>query len=170
MLIITEKSSVPRQFTDALEAIATVPFTFKNEKEKITIIHCRGHLLEAREADRYDEKYKRWDIKLLPVIPEYFRYSVIKESEKILTTASKLISLAVRDKKETKIEEIKFEKRIIGKCHICKKNIYEGKKNYYCDRYKEQSKCNFNLWKETKGKKFSENKRSDKRERIKSFV
>lgn len=38
-------------------------------------------------------------------------------------------------------------KEIIGKCPRCGKNIYEGKKNYYCEGGKE---CGFTIWKEDK--------------------
>lgn len=38
-------------------------------------------------------------------------------------------------------------KEIIGKCPRCGKNIYEGKKNYYCQGGME---CGFTIWKEDK--------------------
>ena len=44
--------------------------------------------------------------------------------------------------------DYKTEKEIIGICPRCKKNIYEGEKNYYCEGYKEG--CKFTVWKNNK--------------------
>lgn len=44
-------------------------------------------------------------------------------------------------------------KEVVGECPLCKKAIYEGKKNYYCEGYKDG--CEFKLWKETSGVVFS---------------
>ena len=44
--------------------------------------------------------------------------------------------------------DYKIEKEIIGICPRCKKNIYEGEKNYYCEGYKEG--CKFTVWKNNK--------------------
>ncbi len=38
-------------------------------------------------------------------------------------------------------------REIIGKCPRCQKNIYEGKKNYYCEGGRE---CGFTIWKDDK--------------------
>lgn len=51
-------------------------------------------------------------------------------------------------KKDIKIEAVVEEKEVIGICPRCKKNVYEGTKNFYCEGYKEG--CNFALWKEDK--------------------
>ncbi len=51
---------------------------------------------------------------------------------------------------ESYTEGCVFDERgreIIGKCPRCGKNIYEGKKNYYCEGGKE---CGFTIWKEDK--------------------
>ncbi|MGN1135157.1 MAG: DNA topoisomerase [Oscillospiraceae bacterium] len=42
----------------------------------------------------------------------------------------------------------KTEKKTIGKCPRCGKNIYEGKLNFYCESGKDG--CGFSLWKEDK--------------------
>lgn len=41
-------------------------------------------------------------------------------------------------------------KEIIGKCPRCGKPIYEGSKNYYCSGYKDDPKCSFVIWKDSK--------------------
>lgn len=39
-----------------------------------------------------------------------------------------------------------YSRKVIGICPRCGKNIYEGKKNYYCESGKDG--CHFNLWKD----------------------
>lgn len=53
--------------------------------------------------------------------------------------------------KHSRFESVK---KIIGYCPICKKEIYEGAKNYYCSGYKEG--CKFSIWKEIAFAKVSE--------------
>lgn len=48
------------------------------------------------------------------------------------------------------IEVKKEEKEVIGICPKCGKNIYESKRNFYCEGFKDNPKCNFSLWKEDK--------------------
>lgn len=49
-------------------------------------------------------------------------------------------------------------REVIGICPWCGKNVYEGEKNFYCEGYKDEPKCQFTIWKndkffELKGKK-----------------
>lgn len=54
-------------------------------------------------------------------------------------------------KKDVKVEvDMSEEKEVIGKCPRCGNNVYEGSKNYYCDGYKSEPKCEFAIWKENK--------------------
>ena len=39
----------------------------------IVVTWCIGHLVEAVPPEGYDERYKRWAIEQLPIIPEYWR-------------------------------------------------------------------------------------------------
>ena len=39
-----------------------------------------------------------------------------------------------------------YSRKVIGVCLRCGRNIYEGKKNYYCESGKDG--CGFNLWKD----------------------
>ena len=51
--------------------------------------------------------------------------------------------------KELEIKE--FEHAVVAVCPICKKNMYEGNKNYYC----EGKECGFIIWKQICGKKLT---------------
>lgn len=55
--------------------------------------------------------------------------------------------------KQAIIIQTNTNKEAVGQCPICKKNIYEGKKNYYC----ENKECNFIIWKVICGKKIEQN-------------
>ena len=42
------------------------------------------------------------------------------------------------------LKRIPTEKKAVGTCPRCGKNVFEGKKNYYC----ENNDCGFSIWKE----------------------
>lgn len=72
MLILTEKSSVAKDFAVALNAQKFAGY-FSNGSIEIT--YCQGHLFELCQPDFYDPKYKNWNIEDLPIIPQKFYYS-----------------------------------------------------------------------------------------------
>jgi DNA topoisomerase III len=58
-----------------------------------------GHLVELFEPDDYDEKFKKWELSDLPIIPEQFKYKVIDGKQKAFNTIKKLAN----DKRVTEI-------------------------------------------------------------------
>jgi DNA topoisomerase-3 len=46
----------------------------------------------------------------------------------------------------TCVETFRTEKKSLGACPLCGADMYEGKRNYYCAKYKEG--CRFVIWKE----------------------
>ena len=71
-LIIAEKPDMGRNIAAAIEPKA------KNmrshlEGEQYIITWAIGHLIELAEPDHYDEKYKKWNINHLPIIPAEFK-------------------------------------------------------------------------------------------------
>nr|WP_297354100.1 DNA topoisomerase III [uncultured Caldimonas sp.] len=63
-----------------------------------TVTWCIGHLVEAAPPDAYDEKYKRWSIEHLPILPATWRMDVkpstaqqFKVVRQLLTQASELV-------------------------------------------------------------------------------
>lgn len=71
------------------------------------------------------------------------------------------IEKIIKNGNNIEIEKVQSsEKEIIGKCPKCGKNIYESEKNYYCEGYKDNPKCNFSIWKDniffkSRGKKLT---------------
>src|SRR3954462_2901372 len=71
-LIVTEKPSMGRDVASALGATRRGEGFISGENDIVT--WCIGHLVELNEPESYDERFKRWRIEDLPIIPEDFRY------------------------------------------------------------------------------------------------
>src|SRR5215217_7347789 len=90
-LVIAEKPSVARDLTDAL------PGTFENqesyyESDDTVITFAVGHLVELTDPEDYDEKFKKWRMADLPIVPEEFRLRPRdKKAEKQLKVIHKLL-------------------------------------------------------------------------------
>ena len=90
-LIIAEKPSVARDLTDAL------PGTYENhesyyESDDTVITFAVGHLVELTDPEDYDEKFKKWRMADLPIVPEDFRLRPRdKKAEKQLKVIHKLL-------------------------------------------------------------------------------
>ncbi len=79
-LIITEKPSVAREYAQILNVSGRRDGFLENQDYVIT--WCVGHLIEMSYPDKYDEKYKRWNMDDLPFLPLEYKYDVIKSVEK----------------------------------------------------------------------------------------
>lgn len=71
-LIIAEKPDMGRNIAAAIEPKAKNHRTYL-EGERYIITWAIGHLVELAEPDAYDEKYKKWNIHDLPIIPKTFK-------------------------------------------------------------------------------------------------
>jgi DNA topoisomerase-3 len=71
-LIITEKPSVARDVAGALPGAFTRRQGYM-EGATYVITWAVGHLLELADPDRYDDRYKRWRLEDLPILPEPFK-------------------------------------------------------------------------------------------------
>ena len=93
-LFIAEKPSLARAIADAL------PKPHKKDQGFITcgngdiVTWCIGHLLEQVEPDAYDERYKKWNLADLPIIPEQWQLRPKKTASKQLTVIKKLVKQA----------------------------------------------------------------------------
>src|SRR5690242_3480041 len=90
-LVIAEKPSVARDLADAL------PGTFENhdsylESVDTVITFAVGHLVELIDPEDYDERFKKWRMADLPIVPEEFRLRPRdKKAEKQLKVIHKLL-------------------------------------------------------------------------------
>lgn len=70
-LVLTEKPSVARSIADALGP-ATKHDGYLETREYV-ITWAFGHLVELGRPEDYDERYKRWTLEELPIIPSEWR-------------------------------------------------------------------------------------------------
>jgi len=71
-LIIAEKPSVARSIAEALGGATKKGEGFL-EAGGYVVTWAIGHLVDIGKPEDYDEKYKSWDLSLLPIMPERFR-------------------------------------------------------------------------------------------------
>lgn len=79
-LIITEKPSVAKAIAEVL--CITGKMDGYMEGGGYIISWCVGHLIELKEPEDYDSKYKKWGYETLPIIPNPFEYRVKKDTKK----------------------------------------------------------------------------------------
>lgn len=93
-LYIAEKPSLGRAIAAAL------PKPHKNLKTHIEVGNgdvvswCIGHILEQAEPDAYDEKYKKWQLEHLPIIPEEWQLKPKYQTRSQLAALRKLVKQA----------------------------------------------------------------------------
>src|SRR5438034_11500229 len=90
-LVIAEKPSVGRDLTRVLPG-AFAKHDGYLESDQHLVTWAVGHLVQLAEPDEYDERYKKWRMADLPIVPERFQLVVRDErSRKQMTVISKLL-------------------------------------------------------------------------------
>src|SRR5438105_2996003 len=90
-LVIAEKPSVARDIVDAQ------PGSFENndsyyESEDTIVTFAVGHLVELINPEDYDERFKKWRMADLPIVPDEFKLRARdKKAEKQLKVIHKLL-------------------------------------------------------------------------------
>lgn len=93
-LYIAEKPSLGRAIA------AVLPRPHKNHDGYIEVGNgdrvtwCIGHLLEQVEPDAYDDRYKKWNMADLPIVPEQWQLTPRKSASKQLSVVRKLCKQA----------------------------------------------------------------------------
>ncbi|MCA2019013.1 DNA topoisomerase III [Vibrio tritonius] len=93
-LFIAEKPSLARAIADALPKPHKKDQGFIQCSNGDIVTWCIGHLLEQVEPDAYDERYKKWNMADLPIIPEQWQLRPKKNVGKQLTIIKKLVKKA----------------------------------------------------------------------------
>lgn len=89
-LVIAEKPSVAMSIAKAIGA--------KNKKDgyyegnDYRVSWCVGHLVQMASPDNYDEKYKKWRIEDLPIIPKEYKYEIVNTTKKQFNILKKLMN------------------------------------------------------------------------------
>ncbi|HGA1865748.1 TPA: DNA topoisomerase 3 [Streptococcus agalactiae] len=89
-LVIAEKPSVAMSIAKLIGA--------KNKKDgyydgnDYRVSWCVGHLVQMANPDSYDEKYKKWRIEDLPIIPKEYKYEIVNITKKQFNILKKLMN------------------------------------------------------------------------------
>ena len=78
-LVICEKPSVAKSIASALGVTSRADGCF--EGNGLIVSWCVGHLVSPMDAAGYDPGYKKWRYDDLPILPEPFRYVLVKDKE-----------------------------------------------------------------------------------------
>ncbi|NAZ95711.1 DNA topoisomerase III [Vibrio toranzoniae] len=95
-LIIAEKPSLGRAIAAALLNPQKKDQGFIKCGNGDVVTWCIGHLLEQVEPDAYDDRYKKWNLADLPIVPEQWQLRPRKTSSKQLTVIRKLLKDATQ--------------------------------------------------------------------------
>lgn len=93
-LYIAEKPSLGRAIAAAL------PKPHKNHKTHIEVANgdvvswCVGHILEQADPEHYDERFKKWSMETLPMLPQQWKLNPIARTRTQLTALRKLVKQA----------------------------------------------------------------------------
>lgn len=88
-LVIAEKPSVGKEIARTLGS--RIREEGYMEGPLYVVTWALGHLVELAEPARYSERYKRWSLKDLPMLPEVLEEEVIEETKPQFETIKKLL-------------------------------------------------------------------------------
>ena len=89
-LVVSEKPSVGSSIAKVLGA-----HTRKDgyiEGSGYIISWCIGHLVAPAPPEEYDDRYRRWDILDLPIVPDVWKYQVLKGTAKQFNLLKRLMN------------------------------------------------------------------------------
>ncbi|KDE71756.1 DNA topoisomerase [Fusobacterium necrophorum BFTR-2] len=89
-LVISEKPSVAISISKVLGATKKKDGYYEGNGYRVS--WCVGHLIQMANPDAYDEKYAKWDMADLPIIPKDYKYEVAKATKKQFTILKKLMN------------------------------------------------------------------------------
>lgn len=93
-LYIAEKPSLGRAIADVLPKPHKKQDGFIELGNGDCVTWCIGHLLEQAEPEDYDERYKKWLIQDLPIVPSEWKFKAKPKTKKQLSTVKRLIKKA----------------------------------------------------------------------------
>ena len=88
-LVICEKPSVAKSIASALGVTSRAGGCF--EGNGFIVSWCVGHLVSPMDAAGYDPGYKKWRYDDLPILPEPFRYVLVKGKEDAFQNLKRLM-------------------------------------------------------------------------------
>ena len=89
-LVIAEKPSVAISIAKVIGANKKKDGYY--EGNGYSVSWCVGHLIQMANPDVYDEKYAKWNMADLPIIPKEYKYEVAKATKKQFNILKKLMN------------------------------------------------------------------------------
>ncbi len=89
-LVIAEKPSVAISIAKVIGATKKKDGYYEGNGYRVS--WCVGHLVQMANPESYDEKYAKWNIKDLPIIPEEYKYVISKTTRKQFNILKKLMN------------------------------------------------------------------------------
>ena len=89
-LVIAEKPSVAISIAKVIGATKKKNGYYEGNGYKVS--WCVGHLIQMANPDAYDEKYAKWNISDLPIIPKQYKFEVAKATKKQFNILKKLMN------------------------------------------------------------------------------
>ena len=89
-LVIAEKPSVALSISKVIGANGKKDGYYEGNGYRVS--WCVGHLIQMANPDIYDEKYAKWNIEDLPIIPNEYKYEVAKSTKKQFSVLKKLMN------------------------------------------------------------------------------
>lgn len=88
-VVLAEKPSVGRELARVLGCNKKTK-SFSEGKDYI-VTWAMGHLVELADPGEYDEKFQKWDLKNLPMLPEKMKHKVIRKTSHQFRTVSGIL-------------------------------------------------------------------------------
>ena len=89
-LVICEKPSVAMSIAKVIGATGRQNGYY--EGDGYIVSWCVGHLIQMASPSAYDEKYSKWKLEDLPIIPKQYKYEVVKATRGQFNTLKKLMN------------------------------------------------------------------------------
>ena len=90
ILVISEKPSVAISISKVLGATSKKDGYYEGNGYRVS--WCVEHLVQMANPESYDEKYMKWNIEDLPIIPKEYKYEVAKATKKQFAILKKLMN------------------------------------------------------------------------------
>lgn len=89
-LVIAEKPSVAISIAKVIGVNKKKDGYYEGNGYRVS--WCVGHLIQMANPDAYDEKYAKWNITDLPIVPKNYKYEIAKSTRKQFNILKKLMN------------------------------------------------------------------------------
>lgn len=88
-LVLAEKPSVGRDIAKVLKCNKNKGSFIEGDKYIVT--WALGHLVGLQDPERYSDKYKKWSMETLPMLPKHMKIEVLRKTSKQYNEVKKLL-------------------------------------------------------------------------------